>query len=117
MNRVELDKAGNWADLKDVEEIRDGDRKRVNRAVKMQVDEDNRPVLRGGIEDDMRDALLTGIVENWNLPIPLPKDDPESLDKLTIEQGKNLREAVEPYMDLVRDKAVPVKANPVPTDA
>jgi len=112
--RVELDTAGNWADILDIADLRDGDRKRVNRAIKLEVGPDQRPVISGGIEDDMRDALLTRVVQNWSLG-PIPGQDPEALDRLTIEQGRNLREAVGPHMDLVKDKDHPVKENPVPT--
>ena len=121
LQRVELDKDGNWADILDVADLRDGDRKLVNRAIRLEVGEDNRPVISGGMEDDMCDALLRRVVQNWTLGAtpaqdPGTPDQPGALDRLTIEQGKNLREAVKPHMDAVREKNAPVKDNPVPTE-
>lgn len=113
--RVELDKDGNWADILDVGDLREGDRKLVNRAITLGVDDNQRPVISGGMDDDMRDALLTRVVQNWSVG-PTPAQDPQALDRLTLEQGRNLREAVKPHMDACRDKDAPVKANPVPTD-
>ena len=112
--RVELDTAGNWADILDIADLRDGDRKLVNRAIKLEVGEDQRPVVSGGIEDDMRDALLTRVVQNWSLGAT-PAQDGGALDRLTIEQADKLRKAVQPHMDAVRGKDEPVKANAVPT--
>ena len=115
--RVELDKAGSWADILDLDDLRDGHRKAVNRVIRFEVDDKNKPVISGSMDDDMRDAMLRLVVTNWSNTLgPLPKDDPEALDRLTIEQGKNLRKAIDPHMEAVREKDAPVRANPVPTE-
>ena len=113
--RVELDKTGAWADIADVADLRDADRTAVNRAIKFEVGANDKPLISGALDDDMRNALLTRVVQNWSLGV-LPRDDPDALGRLTLEQSRNLRKAVEPHMDAVREKDAPVRDNPVPTE-
>jgi len=111
---VQLDET-NWADVVDIEALRDGDRKRVNRAIRVQVDENQRPILPGSMEDDMRDAFLAEAVTDWSLPFPVPSRDAKSLDKLTIAQAAKLHEAVRPHMDLIKSEGDPTRRGTDPT--
>lgn len=121
--QVTLDET-NWADLKDVSELRRFDRKAVNAATVFEFDADTRrPIIRGSVDDDIADAVLKSVVLNWSLQLPLPKDDPGdpakgipgSLDKLTLEQDTALREAIQPHIDALKGENVPVKGNETPT--
>lgn len=108
--RVELT-GGNWVDVVDVENLRDKDRKAVNKAVTLEV-KDGRPVIPGDMDDNMRDALLKRIVTGWSFEhIPLPANDPkcpeESLDLLTIPDARMLHEAIAPHMKLITGQETP----------
>jgi hypothetical protein len=103
--RVELT-SGGWVDIVDPADLRDKDRKAVNKAVTLQMDEAGKPVIPGDMDDNMRDALLKRIVTAWSFEaIPLPRDDPkcpeESLDRLTIPDAREIHEAIKPHMTLI----------------
>jgi len=104
-----------WAEIAEPSELRNGDRKAVNKTIRLQMDEDGSRTIGGDYEDLMRDALLKRIVRNWSLPFPVPKDDPESLDKLTLEQADVLAKAVQPHLDLINGKVDPTKKDSDPT--
>lgn len=108
----------NWAELRDVSELRRVDRKAVNMAIVFEVDPESKmPVMRASMDDDIADATLTAVVTNWSLPFPLPSVDPASLDKLTLAQDDKLREAIQPHIDAIRGNDAPVKENAAPTPA
>lgn len=107
-----------WADIKEVSELRRADRNAVNKTIVFEADTGTqRPVLRASLDDDMATAVLTRVIDNWSLPLPLPSADPASLDKLTLEQDDKLREAIQPHLDAIRGREAPVKGNPDPTAA
>lgn len=110
---------GAWADIRDVSELRDKDRKAVNAQVTLAVDPQTQmPVIPGSMDDDMRDALLRRIVTGWSFEyLPLPADDIESLDKLTIPDARLLHEAIKPHMLLITGQENPNKQGTVPTSA
>src|SRR5487761_1226841 len=100
--RVELTE-GAWADVRDIGELRNKDRKAINKAIVLHIDEDNRPVIAGSMDDDMTDALLKRVITGWSFAgLPLPADDPDSLDKLTLEDYDKLAEATREHMKLLR---------------
>lgn len=116
--QVTLDSAGNWAQLKEVADLRRADRRAVNQAIVVETDPKTRaPIIRGSLDDDIADATLKHVVENWSLPFPLPSADPASLDKLTLEQDDALRKAIQPHIDALQGKNAPTKENPDPTPA
>lgn len=116
MQTISIDGQGNTADLKDVSELRRGDRRFVNAATSFEVDPDtNKPIMTGAMDDDRATALLRLVVLNWTLPLPLPAKDPSSLDKLTLEQDDNLREAIEPYLAAIAGRDAPTPDNETPT--
>ena len=104
-----------WAEVDDVSMLRDGHRKAVNKEIRFTVDEENRPVFTGGLDDDMTDALVRLVCRDWSLPFPPPDKDPKSLDKLTIEQGRLLHAAVAPHLELVKGQLDPTKRGTTPT--
>jgi hypothetical protein len=113
--RVELD-SSNWADIADVSELRSGDRRAINRTVRLELDENEKPILTGSLTQGMRDALVKRVVSNWSLPFPIPEKDPGSLDKLTLEQEDALDKAVEPHMALISGNVDPGKRGSDPTE-
>lgn len=116
MQTVTIDSQGNTADIKDVSELRRGDRRAVNQAIVIEVDPNtNGPIIRGSNDDDMATAVLRHVVLNWTLPLVLPAKDASVLDKLTLEQDDNLRAAIESHIDAIRGKTAPVKDNETPT--
>src|SRR6185437_10142997 len=106
-------------------ELRDKDRKAVNRTLTLEIDPVTQlPVIPGSMDDDMRDALLQRIVTGWSFEnLPLPKDDPGnpatdepgSLDKLTIQDARLLHEAIKPHMLLITGQEDPNKPGTDPT--
>lgn len=113
--RVELPDGG-WAEIAEPTDLRKGDRKAVLAALQVEVDGEGRRLMSLGYDEDMRDALLRRVVLMWSLPFPLPKDDPASLDKLTLAQADALVEAINPHMDLINGKDDPTKRGTDPTN-
>jgi phytoene/squalene synthetase len=96
---------GEWATVREAEDLDDGTRKAVVRAVKVQYDRESKlPIYPASMEDDVYDALLKEVLENWSYPFPLPKDDPASLNKLKIRHARALRKALQGHMDLINGK-------------
>lgn len=115
--QVNLDES-NWAKIKEVSDLRRIDRRAINAATVFEVDpETKRPIMRASLDDDQADAVLMTVVVNWSLPFPLPSVDRSSLDKLTLEQDDNLREAIQPHIDALKGVKAPAKVNEVPTPA
>ena len=113
--QIKLDEV-NWADLKEVSDLRRSDRKAVNAAIVFEGDpESGRPIIRASMEDDMTDAVAKHVILNWSLPFPLPSVDGTSLDKLTLEQADALEAGLKAHLDAIRGKNAPVKENEVPT--
>lgn len=112
--RVTLDDK-NWAEIMDPSELRSGDRRAVNRAVRLEVGEDEKPIFTGALTDDMRDALLCRVVSNWSLDFPIPAKDAKSLEKLTLPQEDALKAAVQPHLDLINGRVNPTERDSDPT--
>jgi hypothetical protein len=113
--QVKLDET-NWAELKEVSDLRRFDRKAVNAATVTELDGDTRHlILRGSMDDDIADVVLKSVVTNWSLQLPLPAVETASLDKLTLEQDTALREAIQPHIDALKGSNAPVKGNETPT--
>lgn len=117
--RIELPD-GEWAEVKDLEDLRDGDRKALNKAVSLSVtadEDDQMGHLSGSYEDDMYDALLVRVVTNWSLKMHIPSRHKKVLDDLTLDQARALREGVKPHYDLLTETVDPAKPGTDPTSA
>jgi hypothetical protein len=113
--RVDLGN-GQWAELREISDLRRADRRVLNKAITYEVDpESARPVIRASLDDDMADAVLPIVVSNWSLPLPLPSRDIKSLDLLTLEQDTALREGIQGHIDALQGKNAPAKENADPT--
>lgn len=108
---------GDTAEVKDLDDLRDGDRKALNKVISVSFDaETEAGQLAGSYEDDQFDALLARVVLNWSLPLPLPSRDKRVLDKLTLAQAKALRAGVTPHYNLLMDKVDPTEHGTDPTN-
>ena|SRR5215469_8077859 len=120
--RVELTD-GAWAEIAEVSELRDKDRKAVNKAAVLQIDpETQKAVIPGDMDDNMLDALLRRILTAWSFEnLPLPSNDPqfpaESLDRLSIQDARLLHEAVRPHMKLITANDSPTKRADTPAQS
>lgn len=126
--RVSLD-TDNWAELKDVSELRRADRAAVNKRIIINFDEDGSRVIRASMDDDMSEAVIEHVVTEWSFPYPVPArnpyrpaagkipENPGSLSFLTLEQDDALRQAIQPYLDAISGKGAPTADNADPTPA
>lgn len=113
--QIKLDET-NWADIKEVSELRRVDRKAINAVTSFEIDPaTQRPVLRASVDDEIAEAVMKSVVNDWSLQLPLPKVDASYLDRLTLEQDTALREAIQPHINALQGNTTPVKANEVPT--
>lgn len=114
--QVKLDET-NWADLKEVSDLRRGDRVAVNEKIVVEATADGRPIIRQSMDDDIADAVLAHVVLNWSFPMPLPAVDPSSVDKLTLPQTDALYEAIKDHVAALTGNTAPVKGNETPIPA
>src|SRR5215469_57786 len=113
--RVELPE-GQWAEIKDPEQLRRKDEKAVLRASSFSVDPVAGTGIIGGSNDqDMEDAMLARVITQWSFPLPLPCADPESLDQLSLDQAPTLAKAVKPHLELISTVVDPTKKDSDPT--
>jgi hypothetical protein len=100
--RVELPE-GNWADLRDPDDLFDADRKAVAGQIVIEVNPDTKVrVMRGDMDDKVADALLARVVDAWSYThLRLPSKDPESLGRMKISHARALRDALEPHMKII----------------
>jgi hypothetical protein len=115
--RVDLSD-GQWLDLVPASELLDGDRKAVNRAITVEVTDDGRAIMPGDYEDLQRDAMLKRVVTNWSFShLPIPSQDPASLDKLPIKMAKEVYAAIDEHMALIRTGSGPAERGSRPTNS
>lgn len=108
---------GNWAELRELDELRRADQKAVLRSTEMEIDPaEGKAYVNGAADQDQVDALMERIITNWSLPLPLPSKDRHSLGKLTMAQGDALDEAAAPYLDAINQKVDPAKKGTDPTE-
>jgi hypothetical protein len=102
--RITLDNPDQWVDVKDVTELRAGDRRAVNAATEVRIGADKAATLPGDSDDNMRYALLGRIIVGWNLQWPIPsqsKNGPVILDNLTFGQLDALYAGIQEHMQVV----------------
>jgi hypothetical protein len=114
----DIEEGGQYAFLKDVNELNAGDRRAIRAAVPVTLGSDGKTIVYAGDHDDQsRNALLARIVTDWNLSYELPRGDPSVFDKLTIDQLDRLYAAVQPHVDFLSVAAVnPGKRGTDPTE-
>ena len=117
--RIDLG-SGQFADVLDTSELRDGDRVAIKASYKLGVDPDTKQVtVPGDREDSMRRALLCRLITGWNLQFVIPSKRPDSLDRLTIEQARALYKGTQEHFDLLTadedDEADPTGDSSSPT--
>ena len=105
---------GQWAELKEVDQLRRSDQKAALRAMNLTIDPETKTVIQSGANDlDMADALLERVITSWSFPNAINK---QSLGQLSLEQGDKLQEAVKPHLDLIAQKVDPAKKDTDPTE-
>lgn len=87
---------GHWAELRPIEEITAGDRRRMWLAWDAAEGGDISKSLSA------TDALICMLVTNWDLDLPLPATNPSVLDELSIEMSNALGRAVDPFAKKLR---------------
>ncbi|TVZ01273.1 hypothetical protein EAS64_33890 [Trebonia kvetii] len=113
--RVTLDTSDNWAELREVADLRRPDRLAVNKAISLSSDGEGRAIIPGSMEDDMATALLPLVITEWSLPYPVPAKRPDALSFLTLEQDDALRAAIVPHLKAIQGVNAPTPTNETPT--
>jgi hypothetical protein len=100
--RVDLSN-GNWAELRDIEQLNAGDRLAVRRV--NTVPTDDTTGVPASWKDEMRVALLGEIITAWSYPgWPIPSITPDrktAVLQVPLKDYNELTMAVEPYLDVV----------------
>ena len=125
MTRHVLKSDGAWVELRDVEDLRARDKKKIDALITSQVSADldgNVSVDRGAVSAIMAgvpDAVAALLVSAWEIPYnpdaKLPSIDPEALDDLRLDDYNRLLELVGPAVRLFmpgRSDNVDDHANP-----
>jgi hypothetical protein len=110
MTRHSLKSDGAWVELRDVEDLRARDKKKVDAVLTGQISADldgNVTVDRGAVAAVMSgvpDMVATLLVSAWEIPYnpdaKLPSIDPESLEDLRLVDYDRLMELIEPAVRL-----------------
>jgi hypothetical protein len=111
MTRHVLKTDGAWVDLRDVEDLRARDRKKVDAIISAQITVDldgnvtTGPELVSAIKDAAPDAVAAALISSWEIPyLPdaqLPRLDAEILGELKLDDYDRLMELIEPAMSLL----------------
>jgi hypothetical protein len=114
--RIELD-SSNWAEVKEIDELRNADRKAVNRATSVNYDDTGGHLMLASVESDRYEALAARVVTEWSLPLKLPGRDKSVFDELTLEQEQHLREKLRGHMAVIDERTEPGRPGTGPTSA
>lgn len=91
-----------WADIKDVDDLREGDRKAVRKNLEVATDDEGNMLLNVGMADAMYDAMYREFITAWSFEgRPIPAELPGTLDTLTLKQGKALKKAFGEHYELI----------------
>lgn len=102
-----------WAELKEVGELRRSDKKAVLRVSTLVIDPETKLVtVSGDNDEEMADALLERIITSWSFPNAINK---QSLGQLSLAQGDKLQEACKPYLEVIAKNVDPAKRDTDPT--
>ena len=123
--RHSLKSDGAWVELRDIEDLRARDKKKIDALLMGQLSADldgnvelDRGVVRA-ILSEVPDAVIAMLVCGWEIPYSpdarLPSIDPESVDDLRLDDYNRLLELIEPALALFmpgRSDNVDDHANP-----
>lgn len=99
--RIELP-GDQWADVKDVADLREGDRKAARRVLDIPIDDAGNAVINTGMTDLMYEGVYRQVVLAWSFEgRPIPAELPGSLDTLTIQQARGLKKACAEHYELI----------------
>lgn len=99
--RVDLP-GGQWADLKEVDELLDGDRKAARKHLAVNTDDEGNMIYNAGMSDAMYDAVFQQVVTGWSFEgKPIPAMLPGVTDGLSIRQARALRDACQEHFELI----------------
>lgn len=100
--RIELPD-GNYADVRNKEDLYEEDRKEVLKHVRFEIDPATQHrYMRGDFQEAAIDALIARILENWSYThLQIPSKNPESMGKLKISHAKALRKGVEEHLKVI----------------
>lgn len=104
--RVELPR-GQWAEFRDITDLKGGDAKAIRRATKLKVQDGALTEISMGLGDDQMDALLTRIIIDWGVqaangtPLRVPMLDNTALDEMPLDTYGELCQAAQPYRDAI----------------
>jgi hypothetical protein len=93
--RVDLG-GGQWAELKDAEQVTNGDRRHALSKWGALADDERTVAVVGKMA--ILDGFLERLVVGWSFEMPLPSVDAESLGQLPLEASNKLYAAVN-YLD------------------
>jgi hypothetical protein len=91
-----------WVELRDPTELRAGDRMDIEDAI------EGPGALR--VQREITDGVITVLVTNWSLPLPIPSKSPDALRMLEIKDYVLLKKLVAPA------EAIIFPADPEPED-
>lgn len=98
--RVELPE-GNWAEFREITDLKAGDAKAIRRATKFKVKDGAVDEIPMSIADDQMDALLARIITMWSYTHGHPLVVSTALDDIPLEAYNILVEAATPYKEAV----------------
>jgi hypothetical protein len=101
MMRVDLP-GGQWADLKELDDLIEDDRQAARKALSVVTDDDGNMELNAGMGDAMRNAVMAQVITGWSFEgKPLPKDLPGVIGSLPIATARALRKATKDHYELI----------------
>lgn len=115
--RIELPGDGGfYIDVKEVHELRSGDRRAAQSAITFTIDpETGSRTLHGDWQTRAKRALAARIITGWNLNFAIPKGDPAVIDKLTMAQEDALYKGIAEHVDAMDDEPDPTAEDTDPT--
>ena len=91
-----------WVDLKDPDDLLEGDRKAVRKSLEVNTDGEGNMLVGVGMLDDMFEAVYRQVITAWSFEgKPVPSMLPGVTDGLSIRHAKALRKAVQPHNELL----------------
>jgi NADPH:quinone reductase-like Zn-dependent oxidoreductase len=99
--RVDLPN-GQWAEVKDPDELVEDDRKAARKMLDVATDSEGNWTLNASMGDLMREGVITAVVTAWSFEgKPVPSQLPGVLGSLPIRTVRALRRATQEHYDLI----------------